>query len=428
MNNTRIKEKIMNKRILTYLSTLIILMSGCSVKQQKENNKVPMGVEFQKKTLKRVGTDGDNWCITWAKDNSQITSMCDGIWMKLDYPDEGYFHNHLYRLIGEADNFQREDIPNYPVLSGEQGSWFGYGIISVDGNIYSTISKTPKDGWSGPFTGFKLLKSSDNGKSWYRINRSGEESLLNNRMDSMRNVVNEAEMFFLEEYGLPHHKQVAWPFTFVSFVQNGQNNSAARDGYIYIYSPEGAHSHNLNLARVKKEKIGIRNEWQYFTNYTDDNQPLWTNNIANRGTVYTYPEKSSKGHYFGWYSWLPSVVWNEGLGLYIMVNGGTYAGKGMTSSDEDYYYSWMHNKSGSLGFWYSENPYGPWKQFYYTDHWTVDDVNNRTYQPKLSPKWISEDGKEMTLIWSDQTNISEGQTHNVKNYLWNQMKIHINLK
>jgi hypothetical protein len=39
-------------------------------------------------------------------------------------------------------------------------------------------------------------------------------------------------------------------------------------------------------------------------------------------------------------TWLPSVVWNEGLGLYIMVNGGTYAGHGLTNSDEDYYVAW----------------------------------------------------------------------------------------
>lgn len=54
---------------------------------------------------------------------------------------------------------------------------------------------------------------------------------------------------------------------------------------------------------------------------------------------------------------------------------------------------------GSLGFWYSANPFGPWEKFYYTGHWIVDDLNNRTYQPKLSPKWIGEDGTEMTLIW-----------------------------
>ena len=110
-----------------------------------------------------------------------------------------------------------------------------------------------------------------------------------------------------------------------------------------------------------------------------------------------------------------------------MVNGGTYAGHGMTDSDKDYYDPWMHTETGSLGFWYSKNPYGPWTQFFYTDKWIVDTPANRTYQPKLSPKWISEDGKQMTLIWSDAMKNDKGKSHTI-NYLWNQMQITIDLK
>ncbi len=408
-----------------YLLFIFIIAASCSSTQKKSNKLIPTGVEFKKETLKRLGANGDNWCITWTKDGSQITSMCDGNWLKLNNPLGG-FHNHLFRIKGEAEDFQREDIPNYPNFSGREGSWFGYGIVAVDDNIYSVVSKTPGESWSGPFTGIKLLKSSDNGNSWNRLDRHGNELDISAK-DSMRNVVNKNEMFFLEEFGIPHQKQIAYPFSFVGFVQNGQSNSAAKDNYIYIYSPEGAHAHKLTLARVRKDKMGVRNEWQYFSKYDDNNQPNWTNDITKRGYVFEYPEKSSKEHYFGWYSWLPSVVWNEGLGLYIMVNGGTYAGHGMTNSDKDYYDRWMHTETGSLGFWYSENPYGSWKQFFYTDYWTVNNPKNRTYQPKLSPKWISKDGTEMTLIWSDAMANDKGQSHSV-NYIWNQMKIDIVLK
>jgi len=403
-----------------FIFACLLIMTGCSGPESKAKKTIPLGVEFQKETLKRLGSRGDNWCLTWAKDGSQVVSMCDGNW--LDLPNTDY-HNHLYRLVGGPDDFQREDIPNYPDFSGAQGSWFGYGIVAVDDAIDSVASKTPGTSWSEPFTGIKLLKSIDNGDSWSRVDRNENELSLS-AQDSMRNVVNSEEMFFLEEFGIPHKEQMAYPFSFLDFVQNGQNNSAAKDGYIYIYSPEGAHAHQLTMARVKKDKLGDRNEWQYFTKYTEDNQPVWTNEIDERGYVYAYPAKSSKNHYFGWYSWLPSVVWNEGLGLYIMVNGGTYSGRGMTDSDEDYYDGWMHTETGSLGFWYSKNAYGPWKQFFYKDYWTVDNPKNRTYQPKLSPKWISEDGTEMTLIWSDAMENEKGQSH-ADNYIWNQMKIKI---
>ena len=142
----------------------LFFMSGFMNAQHQgidDDKKTLTGVEFHKETLKRLGSAGDNWCITWAEDGSQITSMCDGNWLGLDR-SVGY-HNHLFRIIGNADSFQRKDIPSYPDFSGETGSWFGYGIISIDGNIYATASKTPKTSWSGPFRGIKLLKSPDNG-------------------------------------------------------------------------------------------------------------------------------------------------------------------------------------------------------------------------------------------------------------------------
>ncbi len=377
---------------------------------------VPTGITFHRDSLYRSDGRGDNWCITWAGDDSQITSMDDGNWLG----GKKSYHNHLYRIIGGPDDFRRGDIRQYPQFEWGTGSWFGYGIVSVDGVLYSVISKTPANRWSGPFRGIKLLKSQDNGQTWHRVNRYGNERKIG-PLDEARNEVNADEMFFLEEFGLPHKTREAYPFSFVDFVKEGKDNSSAKDDYIYIYSPEGAHAHKLLLARVHKNKMGIRSAWEYFQRYNND-QPVWTNDIAKRGYVHVFPEKSKDGTYFGWYSWLPSVVWNEGLEVYIMVNGGTYAGRGMTDSDKDYYDAWMHTRTGSLGFWYSEKPYGPWHRIYYTDYWTVDDPGNLTYQPKLSPKWISKNGKEMVLIWSDAMKNSAGKSHTV-NYRWNHMKM-----
>ena len=381
---------------------------------------VPTGITFHRDTLYRSDGRGDNWCITWAADDSQITSMDDGNWLK----GEKSYHNHLYRIVGGPDHFQREDISQYPQFIWGTGSWFGYGIISVDGVLYSVVSKTPANRWSGPFRGIKLLKSQDNGETWHRIDRDGNERRIG-PLDEARNEVKASEMFFLEEFGLPHQKKEAYPFSFVDFVKHGRDNSAAKDDYVYIYSPEGAHAHKLLLARVLKNTMGTRNAWEYFHKY-DNNQPVWTSEITKRGYVHVFPEKSKDGNYFGWYSWLPSIVWNEGLGLYIMVNGGTYAGRGMTASDKDYYDAWMHTRTGSLGFWYSDYPYGPWRLFYYTDYWTVDDPGNLTYQPKLSPKWINKNGKGMVLIWSDAMKNSSGKSHTV-NYRWNHMKVTIQM-
>ena len=350
--------------------------------------------------------------------------MCDGNWLVFE-PPIAQIHNKLYRIIGDSESFEREEIPNYPDFRDADGSWFGYVIVSVNGNLYTTISKTPDISWSGPFTGIKLLKSSDNGVSWHRVNCEGKILKLD-VIDSMRNVVNQEEMFFMRNSIFLKKEQNAYPFSFMDFVQEGQDHSASKDDFVYIYSPEGAQSHKLTMARVQKDNIEIRDVLEYFTVFDSKNEPQWSKDITKRGYVHEFPEKSAKNDYFGWYSWLPSVVWNKGLGLYIMANGGSYAGYGMTDSDEDYYDRWMHTETGSLGFWYSENPCRPWTQFYYTDYWEVDDEDNRTYQPKLSPKWISEDGKNMTLIWSDAMKNAEGKSHST-NYLLNQMEIEIKI-
>lgn len=272
-----------------------------------------------------------------------------------------------------------------------------------------------------PFIGVKILKSPDSGDNWYQIDKLGKQKYMAPNLQDFD--TDSGDMFFKQEFGKEGHGRTSFPFVWTSFVQNGKAASASPDGYIYIYSPEGSNSSELLLARVQEDEFEVRSNWEYFKSWNDITA-VWTSDINERGVVHKFPDKNQNNNYFGWYSWLPSVVWNEGLGVYIMVNGGTYAGTGMSQSQSDYYNSWVHVKSGSLGFWYSETPYGPWEKFYYVEHFTVDDTNNRTYQPKLSPKWISEDGKRMTLIWSDAGKNSEGEYYS-DYYTWNQMEIEI---
>ncbi len=180
------------------------------------------------------------------------------------------------------------------------------------------------------------------------------------------------------------------------------------------------------LVRAGNRRLGTRLAWTYFAG-SEKKSASWTQNISQRKPVYTLPAKNQHEDYFGWYSWLPSVVWNPGLELFIMVNGGTYAGHGLSSAAKDYFDAWMHKKTGSPGFWYAKKPYGPWKRFYYTDYWTVDAAENRTFQPKLSPKWISKHGTRRVLIWSDAMKNEEGKSHSV-NYMWDRMEIKIQME
>jgi len=393
---------------------------------QTANANSPIGVEFDLSTLTRVGHNGDNWCQTWAADDSVITAMDDGNWNGTSGPP--IYHSRLYKITGESNSFTKTEIDGYPYFDREGDGWFAYGTLSVDGVLYSLVSKTQGANWSaGPFRGMKLLRSYDSGDTWYRVDKNNQDRYLDpsnsEAARESRERLTDAEMFFFEENGRDGKGRTAYPFGFATFVQNGQDHSASQDGYVYIYSPEGANSHQLLLARVLASQVGLRSAWEYFSGW-DNGIAQWSSDIEERQPNLLLPEKNASGEYFGWYSWLPSVVWNPGLQLYIMANGGTYAGDGLSNSGTDYYDRWMHTKTGSLGLWYSESPYGPWQQFYYNDYWTVDDAANLTYQPKLSPKWMSDDGRKMTLIWSDAMRNAKGNSHAV-NYKWNQMEIDI---
>jgi len=396
----------------------------------------PIGVEFRPDTIIRSNGFGDGYFSTWAADDSLIVSVNDGNWLADLEPynfDPGRwyqsghsesYHNNLYRLTGDAGQFTRDKFGlAYPYSKGNN-SWFGFGVISINGVIYSAISKTIEvQGWSTPFIGVKLLQSVDSGHSWQSINSAGaSQPVLPESFASWRS--DEEDLFFPPQSGKPHEKREAYPFSWLSFVQMGRDYSKNKDGYVYIYSTEGAQANNLLLARAPKAQLGQRRRWEYFVKFDESGAPIWSSDLDKRGSIYVFPDRDPQGHRFGFTSWLPSVIWNEGLGLYIMVNGGTYAGLGMSLSDTDYFYSWPHSESGSLGLWYSKTPFGPWKQFYYSDHWTADNPKNLIYWPTLSSKWISSDGKDMVLVWCDAMKNARGESHAV-NYRWNQMRIHL---
>ena len=386
---------------------------------EPDSSGTPSGVRFDLATLRRVGGKGDNWCQTWAADGSIVTAMDDGDWFTSEYR----YHSRLYRLYGDQNNFSRHDVTGYPRFHTNDDGWFAYGMLSAGGTLYSMVSKTQTGAWSeGPFRGVKMLRSYDNGASWSRVDRNNIDRPIG-ASDWAVQSTDSSEMFFKEEFARSGSGKNAYPFSFVSFVQSGQDHRASKDGYVYVYAPEGSNSHELQLARVPAAQLGQRSAWQYFSGWNRGNA-TWSKDINSRRANLVLPERNAAGEYFGWYSWLPSVVWNPGLQLYVMANGGTYAGHSMTKSTSDYYNKWMHTKSGSLGLWYSETPYGPWKQFFYTDYWTPDNAGNLTYQPKLSPKWISDDGKKMVLIWSDAMRNAQGYSHSI-NYKWNQMEIEI---
>ncbi len=378
---------------------------------QGQERRKPVGVTFHTNTIQSLGDHkaGDNWCQTWAADDNVYSMLDDG------YGFNGgkfWYNNVPIRLSGGPDSIAFTELnsgyPEYEV----RGGYYGYGIISIDSTLYTFVSISQTNSF-GFFHGNKLFYSPDFGANWY--NHIGEPA-AEKQWDTTRDQV-----FFWKEDPVMKDSVEGYAFSMIAFCQNGKDNEHADetgDPYVYLYSPEPEESWKLNMARVRKDQILDKASYEYFIGYDAENEPAWTSEIRKRGVVYEFPFEES----WGWYSWMPSVVWNEQLGYYIMVNYGSRFGKSKGRYPGSYWNDYMHDATCSIGFWYAEQPWGPWHQIYYEPNFTPFGESDRAYQTKLNPKWIEDDGRSMYLVWSDAKD--RWTTH----YLWNQMKVTFELE
>lgn len=384
-----------------------ICISACTNRSER----LPVGVKFHYKTLTRKGHFGDNWCQTWAADDNIYTMMDDGNgwWGDTGKTEEhiGWAGSMCLQISGD-ENFGAEHVkkmegwPESPVHS----PLYAYGTICVNDTLFVWLWKSERDSWYQRPVANRLLFSPDLGNTFYRWNGQLETEDTFSEYDS-------SAFFFYKEDPVWKDDRDAYAFNWISFCQSGRNNSLAKDEYIYMYAPEQAEPDRLTVIRVPKYHLRDRDKYEYFKEW-NMSEDVWTSDMTERGVNLQYPERRSDGEWI-WASWFPDVVYNPGLDLYIMVS------YGVSDEGKEFWSGWCRDCAypASIGFWYSRTPYGPWKQFYYEEYFYADGPDNRTYGFKLSPKWISEDGKKMTLIWSDAAN------NHTTNYRWNQMQIEL---
>lgn len=74
----------------------------------------------------------------------------------------------------------------------------------------------------------------------------------------------------------------------------GRDYADNEDGYVYIYSTEGAYSNRLLLASVKKSDLSKKTAWEFFRRFTADGMPEWTKELTKRGPVHIFPDREAK--------------------------------------------------------------------------------------------------------------------------------------
>lgn len=352
-------------------------------------------------TVLRLGGSGDNWHMTWASDDRQYVSLCDGFgWPGMPGYDQqnSEFNSRLYAVDGYPPEVKFTYLPSYPDLRqgvtptgriGNKCYYYNFATLAVDGRIYQYLSTLNPgrhaDGseWKGQrFVGAKLIYSPDYGRTW--CNQNGSTPVVwEDWFDRSRR-----NMIFFDE--------PQYTFSLLTALQMGRDYSHNRDGYVYLYAPNGTQDGNMNelvMCRVPKDKVVDRSAYRFFGGPLPNGEAKWVSDMDSRGVVHTFPR--------GWvnndinahpYAWHPSVVYNAPLGLYLMANWGM----GVSSAGD-----WFA-KPSYLGFWTSRTPWGPWTQIHEETAWLpANAADARAYQPQIAPKWISNDGKSFWLVWTD---------------------------
>ncbi len=341
-------------------------------------------------TLMRLGGVGDGYKMTWGADDNLYVAVNDGTgW--IDQP-RMFYGAMLWTIDGDIRTPSFTQVETYPEVSDatrpeDAPKYYGHGMLAVKGRIYQFLStldqaKERPRHWQGS----KLIYSDDNGRTWYNQDGTTPVTWADWDTQSQKTLT-----FFQEPNG---------SFALLSILQMGQEYSENRDGYIYVYGLNGNVDGLMNelvMFRVPVDDMLNRDAYEYFAGHKDDGSASWASDINARAVVHTFPRGWVNGTnlYEGDLvldSWVPSVVYNKPLDLYMMASAGIGCAPDGTA----------FGKPSYLGFWVSSTPWGPWRQIHEETEWTpAGDQEARCYAPQIAPKWISEDGTSCWLLWAD---------------------------
>ena len=312
---------------------------------------------------------GDMWPITWAADDNLYAGAGDN--------DPSARIKGLAGPMWSPMNFWRinekktpELVDNWPIdpriycqkpQVDPKNGIKPAGLLSVNGTLYFAVENM-NYGENPVFNRQRnvnawIITSVDYGRSW-------------NRDATTQN-------FFTGRLSSPH------------FIQFGRDYAGSRDEYVYATVP-GADDGNsywcngdyLLLGRVHKDAILRRDRWEFYAGLDKAQMPIWTGNDSSAVAIFRYKNFTGENH----------VAYNKGIRRYLM---GNYAFYGKDGEPRPYHTEPQRVYTSQLTLFEAPEPWGPWKLFYNDALWGVGD-----YQPNFPTKWMSEDGRKLTMISS----------------------------
>jgi CubicO group peptidase (beta-lactamase class C family) len=300
-------------------------------------------------TIIRKADDSDNWPITWGDDDALYTAYGDGEGFEPFVPEK--LSLGFAKILGTPPAFTGINVrsPSGEQRGGGARGRKASGMLMVEGRLYM---------WARNATNAQLASSLDHGQTWKWC-----------------------DWRFTNSFGCP---------TFVNF---GPNYSGARDDFVYVLSPDAdsayAAADQIILARVPKDKILVREHYEFLCKLDGANEPSWTRDLSKRVAVF---QKTAA-------CYRPTVTYNSALKRYLMVmpvpNARSRDSRGRIDT----------RPAGGLVIYDAPNPWGPWTGVYAAADWDTGPGDSASFPTK----WISPDGRTLHLVFSNNDSFSVRQ-------------------
>jgi hypothetical protein len=326
---------------------------------------------------------GDTWINSWASDGSSYVTSDDGNGFN-SIEGQRYSLRGIGQFAGDP-NYNTATFAGSNLSDGTLGTsrtvynhplgnfTYGYhrGVYEQNGVLYDGVDNFG----DSSSTYSALIKSSDGGVNW--TNQFGAQNSIGSGFDTS----SATSMF----------SSTARVSTDENFVKYGRGqdvplpNDATTDLDTYVYM---VMFYNL-LARVPRASLPNLNasDYQWFTG-TSGGVPAWSSSESAAqpmSDLYSYPaEDTTKPISSG------NIVYNYGLGKYLVMGYGAYWPNGETRS-------WVDWGAGlpSYHLYTSDSVWGPW-----TDSGSSSLAGSTVWEYLLSNKYTSTDGQKMWVATS----------------------------
>ena len=268
-------------------------------------------------SIVRKAQGSDNWPMTWADDGALYTAYGDG-W-GFEPRVEKKLSLGFARIAGPPADFTAMNVRSRTGerlgdgRAGEKAS----GMLSVGGTLYM---------WTRNAANSRLAWSADRAVSWTFSDWRFETSL-----------------------GHP------------AFLNFGRDYAGARDGYVYVYSPDHHSAYEpadrLLLARVPREQLRRRDAYEFLQSLDAQGRPYWTKDLARRGSVFSHPRRTYRSQ----------VSYHAGLKRYLLCQ---------IHPEGDARFA------GGFGIYDAPEPWGPWTTVFFTNRWDVGPGENCSFPTK----------------------------------------------